>query len=645
MKSLIRRVGRQCLFVFAIASLTIWPMFATSASSGYSYETMAGASGRISESSRESRIAAIAVDSTGSAQGFDNAGVASLTWPHTVGASTNRALVVGVSTTTTVLPVAPFARVRNAPPGVTYNGVALTRIGTRLSPGNTSAIEMFLLVDPPVGTANVVVTFLPLTVNYAVGGSASFTGVNQSTPTGEFTSNGGTDTAPTVTVTDSNTGDLVIDTLGVDFNIAIGIPPGPGQAERWRGDFGGAFHLGAGSTEMASSPVTMSWATSAPDDWAIGAVALRVEAGPTAITANISGRVTNQSGAPLAGVSLTLLDVATSQIRTAWSGLDGRYRFDAAQVGDDYLINASRAGYSFNPPNYFFSHTGERDGLDFVATGNAQPPRAVVNDFDGDGKSDLAVFRANDATWYVRHSSDGSIRAEQFGLATDKLVPADYDGDGKVDIAVFRPADGRWYVLQSTDGGLRSQHFGQQGDTPVAADYDGDGKADFAVYRAGLWYILQSESSQSRAEQFGLGSDLPVARDYDGDGRADLAVYRSGEWYIKSSASGSIEARLFGLSTDRTVSADYDGDGRADVAVFRGGVWYIMRSASDSFRAEWFGLQADAPVAGDYDGDGKTDIAVFRAGVWYIMQSSTNMMRVEHWGAEGDVPARPIDAP
>ncbi|MBV9959824.1 MAG: FG-GAP repeat protein, partial [Acidobacteria bacterium] len=276
----------------------------------------------------------------------------------------------------------------------------------------------------------------------------------------------------------------------------------------------------------------------------------------------------------------------------------------------------------------------------FSSTSQAKP-----SDFDGDGKSDVAVFRPSGGVWYASQSSDAQLRVQPFGLSTDSIAPADYDGDAKTDFAVFRPSDGNWYILQSTTGTVRTQPFGASGDVPAPADFDGDGKADLVVFRpsTGGWYIFQSSDNSFHAQGFGANGDKPVAGDYDGDGKADLAVFRpsAGAWYVLRSSDGSFLAQAFGVSTDLVVAGDYDGDGKHDLAVFRpsAGAWYILQSSNGAFLGQAFGLGTDIPAPGDFDGDGKTDVSVFRpsTGTWYILQS-TSGFRSQQFGANGDKP-------
>ncbi|MFN0277332.1 MAG: M36 family metallopeptidase [Pyrinomonadaceae bacterium] len=268
------------------------------------------------------------------------------------------------------------------------------------------------------------------------------------------------------------------------------------------------------------------------------------------------------------------------------------------------------------------------------------PPRSRA-DFDGDGKSDISVFRPSEGNWYLQRSSLG-FTGLNWGLANDILAPGDYDGDGKTDLVVFRPSSGIWYGVNSSNNAIFSIKFGLAGDIPQADDFDGDNKTDIAVFRPsnGTWYWLKSgNNNEFAATQFGQNGDVPVVGDYTGDGKADVSVFRSGIWYRFDITTSAFYAEQFGLASDMPVPADYDGDSKIDIAVFRAsdGDWYFHYSGNGNVSGLHWGQSGDVPVPGDYDGDNKDDTAVYRNGIWFILPSGGFDYNFQ-FGLSSDIP-------
>ena len=269
----------------------------------------------------------------------------------------------------------------------------------------------------------------------------------------------------------------------------------------------------------------------------------------------------------------------------------------------------------------------------------------LTTNFAGGGAGDVAVWRADTSTWYVKPASGAPPFSVLQGLPGDIPVAGDYDGDGKSDYGLWRPSNGTFYIDLSGTGNTVTQQYGTAGDVPVPSDYDGDGKTDFAVWRPSnaTWYILPSGGGLHISYPWGMTGDVPVIGDYDGDGKADYAVWRpaTGMWYVSLSGGGTLN-QTWGAAGDMPVEGDYDGDGMTDYAVWRPstGMWYIMPSSGIPNISQPYGTTGDIPVIGDYNGDGKYDYAVWRpsTGTWYIKYSSGGSESIQY-GETGDIPA------
>jgi subtilisin-like proprotein convertase family protein len=314
------------------------------------------------------------------------------------------------------------------------------------------------------------------------------------------------------------------------------------------------------------------------------------------------------------------------------------YGSDGAAMNGVWSLHVvDDAGIDTGNINGGWSLTFESNNFECLA-----PTSGKRSDFDGDGKTDLSVFRPSEGNWYLNRSMAG-FGVINFGVATDVIAPGDIDGDNKTDEVVFRASASAgtpdFFTLRSSTNTVSGVEWGTTGDMPVIADYDGDNKDDFAVWRpsTGDFWLLQSTAG-ARHYHFGATGDKPVPADYNGDSRTDFAVWRpsTGTWYVADNVTNAVTTTAWGVSTDMPVFADYNGDSKDDIAVFRpsNGTWYIINSGGGTSIIP-FGASGDVPVPGDYDGDGKYDQAVYRAGTWFV-NKSTSGVTIQPFGLATD---------
>jgi FG-GAP-like repeat len=328
---------------------------------------------------------------------------------------------------------------------------------------------------------------------------------------------------------------------------------------------------------------------------------------------------------------------------------------------------------------------------------SASDPTRLM-DFDGDGKTDVAVFDSAPIEFPIRStyfryisSLTGKTVEVEWGITLDSPAAADYDGDGFCDPAINRWVDindpnigmNSWWIKGSTAGAY-VVNFGPiyyELDR-VPGDYEGTGHAKIAYTHPNCdrgdpedptddacqtLYTFPDDNGESYITQLigysdyygSVGGGIPAPGDYEGEGKSNIAIYNKQEQKFKIFAPPYTQAsmtdsliREVSLDIDYPTPGDFNGDGRTDFAGVKNFlntmsdepmIWKIKYNPRVGYQATYeveFGNSYEYPVPGDYDGDGRTDLAVYNrgTGVWTIKQSSDNVVITRTLGDPNDMP-------
>jgi hypothetical protein len=251
-----------------------------------------------------------------------------------------------------------------------------------------------------------------------------------------------------------------------------------------------------------------------------------------------------------------------------------------------------------------------------------QPNDAFVLKITSTLPDTIGTFRPASSLFLLRNSNtagNSDINIE-FGQSGDLPVAGDWDGNGVTDVGVFRPSRGE-FVLRVPQGGNTfstiTVNFGAPGDLPVAGDWNGDGIDTPGVFRPGSvgTFLLTNTITNGSAPSpdivfsFGVNGDRPVAGDWDGDTVDTIGVFRTngvGEFHLSNDFENSTDIFFnFGTKGDLPLAGDWTGKGFDTVGVFRPGKSTMFLANNFANVADLFfvfGQSGDLPLAGNWDG-------------------------------------------
>ena len=260
--------------------------------------------------------------------------------------------------------------------------------------------------------------------------------------------------------------------------------------------------------------------------------------------------------------------------------------------------------------------------------------RAVAGDFDGDGRSDIALH--NTATGEVREWwMDGLVVAADVALGIQANANArvvgtgDYDGNGESDLLWQDQVT--WAVevwLNGTTSGPALPAPPFLGPVVGSGDYDGDGTSDVlwldeTTRELALWLMAGgAPGSVTNVGSIGPNRSIRASEDYDNDGRSDLFLMNLATLTTQVRFMAGVNALTQqGTGALATPGWDVAGTGRYGADPYPDVLWHRSGFALPELWTMTSGVvdargptsrtgrgSTDVAGSGDYDGDGHADI-------------------------------------
>jgi len=148
--------------------------------------------------------------------------------------------------------------------------------------------------------------------------------------------------------------------------------------------------------------------------------------------------------------------------------------FDGDGLQDLAVWRASTGTWYWLPSSANYIYAAAR-GVQWGS--QAQGDVVFTGDLDGDARSEVIVWRPGTGTWFWLTSSSGydyaAQQSRQWGSAAAGDIPLlqDFDGDRRLDLGVWRQPSGSWYWLSSASGysyaSQRQKAWGAPSDIPM----------------------------------------------------------------------------------------------------------------------------------------------------------------------------------